>query len=103
MNRIITAAFLVAGLGAAIRHAGTAPQLESQPEPQIRPAPEVFIYSSPGRSYLGIDIQDVTKERMSALKLKEERGVEITMVDQDAPAGKAGLKEHDVILDFNGT
>ena len=25
------------------------------------------------------------------------------MVDQDAPAGKAGLKEHDVILEFNGT
>jgi serine protease Do len=103
MNRIITAAFLVAVLGAAISYAGTPPQPESQPEPQIRPAPEVFIYSSPGRSYLGVDIQDVTKERMSALKLKEERGVEITMVDQDAPAGKAGLKEHDVILDFNGT
>jgi len=25
------------------------------------------------------------------------------MVDQDAPAGKAGLKEHDVILTMNGT
>ena len=36
------------------------------------------------------------------LKLKEEHGVEVTMVDQDAPAGKAGLKEHDVILTING-
>ena len=25
------------------------------------------------------------------------------MVDQDAPAGKAGIKEHDVILTMNGT
>jgi serine protease Do len=37
------------------------------------------------------------------LKLKEEKGVEVTMVDQDAPAGKTGVKEHDVILDLNGT
>src|SRR5207302_1054226 len=49
-----------------------------------------------------VDVGEITPERMSALKLKEERGVEITMVDQDAPAGKAGLKEHDVILEFNG-
>lgn len=54
-------------------------------------------------SYLGVDIADVTKERLGALKLNEEKGVEVTMVDQDAPAGKAGLKEHDVILTMNGT
>lgn len=54
-------------------------------------------------SYLGVNIADVTTERVSALKLKSEEGVEITMVDQDAPAGKAGLKEHDVILTMNGT
>lgn len=54
-------------------------------------------------SYLGVDIADVTAERLSALKLKEEKGVEVTMVDQDAPAGKAGIKEHDVILTMNGT
>ncbi len=53
-------------------------------------------------SYLGVDVNDITKERISALKLKDEHGVEVTMVDQDAPAGKAGLKEHDVILEFNG-
>jgi len=53
-------------------------------------------------AYMGIDMQEVTHDRVAALKLKEERGAEITMVDHDAPAGKAGLKEHDVILEFNG-
>ena len=55
-----------------------------------------------GSSYLGVDIADVTTERLGTLKLKEEHGAEVTMVDQDAPAGKAGLKEHDVILSLNG-
>jgi len=59
--------------------------------------------SGGGSSYLGVDIADVTTERLSTLKLKEEQGAEVTMVDQDAPAGKAGLHEHDVILTMNGT
>jgi PDZ domain-containing secreted protein len=54
-------------------------------------------------AYLGVDIADVNADRVAALKLKEEEGVEVTMVDQDAPAGKAGIKEHDVILSMNGT
>ena len=56
-----------------------------------------------GSSYLGVDIADVSPERLGQLKLKEEHGAEITMVDQDAPAGKAGLHEHDVIVSLNGT
>ena len=56
-----------------------------------------------GSSYLGVDIADVSPERLGELKLKEEHGAEITMVDQDAPAGKAGLHEHDVIVSVNGT
>jgi len=66
---------------------------------------DTFGYSSEEggtSSYLGVDITDVTPERLSDLKLKDERGVEVTMVDQDAPAGKAGIKEHDVILSMNG-
>ncbi len=66
---------------------------------------EVFGFSSEdagGSSYLGVDTRDITPDRLGALKLKEEQGVEVTMVDQDAPAGKAGLKEHDVILTVNG-
>jgi serine protease Do len=54
-----------------------------------------------GGSYLGVDTRDVTKDMLPELHLREERGVEVTMVDQDAPAGKSGLKEHDVILSIN--
>jgi serine protease Do len=56
-----------------------------------------------GSSYLGVDIADVSADRLADLKLKEENGAEVTMVDQDAPAAKAGLHEHDVILSLNGT
>ena len=55
------------------------------------------------RSYLGVGVADITSERVQALKLKDDRGVEVVQVDQDAPAGKAGFKEHDVIVAFNGT
>jgi serine protease Do len=58
---------------------------------------------SDANSYLGVDIANITSDRLGVLKLKEEQGVEVTMVDQDAPAGKAGIKEHDVILTMNGT
>ena len=69
------------------------------------PFSEAFGYSSEdfgGGSYLGVDTRDVTTDRLADLKLKEEHGVEVTLVDQDAPAGKAGVKEHDVILSLNG-
>jgi serine protease Do len=55
-----------------------------------------------GGSYLGVDTRDITPDRLAVLHLKDERGAEVTMVDQDAPAGKAGLKEQDVILTLNG-
>jgi len=66
-----------------------------------------FGYSSDegggGTSYLGVDTRNLTQDRLSELQLKDDNGVEVTMVDQDAPAGKAGIKEHDVILSVNGS
>ena len=73
----------------------------------FQPSSEAYGFSSDdlfgGSSYLGVDTRDVTPDRLADLKLKEEHGVEVTTVDQDAPAGKAGIKEHDVILNLNGT
>jgi len=97
MIRKKAVALLVAGLALPL----IAAQPSSPPETLSHPF-QGYFYAA-GRSYLGVDIRDVTTDRLAALKLKEERGVEITMVDADAPAGKAGLREHDVILDFNGT
>ena len=73
------------------------------PKPAKPPkAPRVWSFSGGSGAYLGIDTRDVNAERKQALKLPEERGVEITLVDKDAPAGKAGLRENDVIMEFNG-
>jgi membrane-associated protease RseP (regulator of RpoE activity) len=96
MRRSILA-ILILPMFAAVASGG---QLCSQ-----EPFSEAFGYSSEdfgGGSYLGVDTRDVTPDRLADLKLKEEHGVEVTLVDQDAPAGKAGLKEHDVILTING-
>jgi membrane-associated protease RseP (regulator of RpoE activity) len=97
---VLTAGFSAAA-GPEITQARPAPA----PTPAPAPAPQVWVSSavSGSGSYLGVDISEVTSDRVAPLKLKDEHGVEITMVDRDAPAGRAGLKEHDVILEFNGT
>jgi serine protease Do len=54
------------------------------------------------QGYLGVGLRDVDTERAAQLKLKEARGAEVVTVDHDAPANKAGMKVHDVILEMNG-
>lgn len=68
------------------------------------PAQETFAYHAfPGsRTYLGVNVAEVDSERARELKLKEERGVEIKKVEPGSPAEKAGLKENDVVLEYNG-
>jgi serine protease Do len=54
------------------------------------------------QGYFGVDVRDVQEAEVPALKLKDSRGAEVVLVDHDAPAGKAGLREHDVVLQMNG-
>jgi serine protease Do len=57
---------------------------------------------SQSHSYLGIGVVEVTEERAKTLGLKEPQGVEVTSVTEDAPASKAGIKQGDIILEYNG-
>lgn len=55
------------------------------------------------RPWLGIGVKDITEaETAKKHNLKEVRGVEITQVDENSPAAKAGIKEGDVIVEYNG-
>ncbi len=54
------------------------------------------------RGWLGVRIQDVTKEIADVEKLDEPRGALVASVAQDSPSEKAGVKAGDIILEFNG-
>lgn len=64
--------------------------------------PWFLLLHSHSQGFLGVDLGDVDQERAQALHLKDNHGAEITILDHDAPAGQAGLKLHDVIVEVNG-
>lgn len=54
------------------------------------------------RGYLGVIIQPVTPELAKEFKLPERSGALVGEVTEDSPAERAGLKEGDVITEYNG-
>lgn len=82
------------------------PQPPEPPEPPEAPTPpSVFSLHAPGlgnQSFLGVGVAEITANRMRELNLKEEYGVEITRVEDESPASKAGLKVGDVVVGYNG-
>ena len=54
------------------------------------------------RGWLGVRIQEVTKEIAEAVKLKKTEGALVASVGEKSPADKAGIKAGDIILEFDG-
>ena len=54
------------------------------------------------RGWLGVRIQEVTKEIAEVEKLKKPQGALVASVGENSPADKAGIKAGDIILNFDG-
>lgn len=54
------------------------------------------------RGFLGVTLQPVDKDIAAGFNLDKAEGALISDVTPDSPADKAGLKQGDIILEFNG-
>ena len=69
--------------------------------PPVPPIPPGFHHFGPGRGRkLGLSYQELGDQL--ARYFKVEGGVLVTDVDEDGPAGKAGIKAGDVIVSVGG-
>jgi serine protease Do len=59
-------------------------------------------YGHVTRGYLGVMIQDLTPSLAKEFKLKQSNGALVGDVVPKGPADKAGIKDGDVVLQFNG-
>jgi serine protease Do len=63
---------------------------------------QLIKYGETKRGWLGVRIQEVTKEIADVEKLKSSEGALVASVGEESPAEKAGLKAGDIILKFDG-
>ncbi|HVF55771.1 MAG TPA: PDZ domain-containing protein [Pyrinomonadaceae bacterium] len=70
-----------------------------QPFPAIAPAMALFA----GDNFLGVEAEEVTSENSGRYALRgEARGVGVSRVLKGSPAERAGIRENDVIVRFDG-
>jgi serine protease Do len=72
---------------------------QQTPRPGSR---NVQVITQGNQPYLGIGVRDIDPDSAKKFNLKEVRGTEVTSVTEDSPAAKAGVRQGDVILEFNG-
>ena len=63
---------------------------------------QLINYGETRRGWLGVRIQEVTKEIAEAVNLQKSEGALVASVGENSPADKAGVKAGDIILEFDG-
>jgi len=63
---------------------------------------QLKLHGSVSRGWLGLAFQDLDRNLADSFGLKVAKGALISKVIPDSPAAKAGIKEGDVITEFNG-
>ncbi len=62
----------------------------------------LFVSMPAERGWLGVSIQDMTPRLARSMDVKTEEGALVSDVIEDSPAGKAGIKDEDIIVEFDG-
>ena len=65
-------------------------------------ADQLRAHGKVSRGWLGVMIQDVTKELAESFGMKKAEGALIAGVDKSGPAAKGGMEASDVVLKFDG-
>jgi len=96
------AKYVLSLLAAIILTAGVALAQEPAPPPSADDFGNTFSFFVDGGGFLGVYGEDISRDNMGKYHLSQPRGVGITQVTPDSPAQKAGLRQNDVILRFDG-
>lgn len=65
-------------------------------------AAQLIAHGKVDHGYLGISMNDVTPDNAHFFNVKEASGAIVAQVSPNSPASRAGLKQGDVIAEFNG-
>jgi WD40 repeat protein len=60
------------------------------------------VVAQENRGFLGIQLQDITKEEAAKLGWEAPRGIKVGKPDEDGPAAAAGILADDIILSIDG-
>jgi serine protease Do len=70
--------------------------------PAAKVIEQLIKFGETKRGWLGVRIQEVTKEIADLEKLEKPEGALVASVSENSPADKAGIKAGDIILEFDG-